>query len=247
MPNWSGRWDDARFALLYDELYPADAKIAFFVELARELSRRRPIAILDLGCGTGRLACELARHGHRVTGADPAPVMLDVARHRPGAERVEWIEASAVDLRLEGRYDLVVMTGHVFQVFLEDEEIAAVLGRLRRHLGPGGRAAFETRNPTARIWERWAPEVPRRIEAAGIGVVESHREVTSVEGEIVAYEHHMRYGDARRVNGNRMRFVPREKLAGFLAAAEFTDVTLYGDWDRSPPGPERPELIVVAG
>lgn len=247
MPNWSGRWDDARFALLYDELYPAEAKIAFFVRLARQLSARGPIRILDLGCGTGRLACELAGQGHRVTGADPAPVMLAVARRRPGAERVEWIEAGALDLHLEDRFDLAIMTGHVFQVFLEDEEIASVLRGLRGHLCPGGRAVFETRNPAARIWERWAPEVPRRIETADIGVVESHRVVTAIEGEIVTYEHHMRYGEARRVNSNRMRFVTQGELTGFLAAAGFTDVTLHGDWDGTPAGPEQPELIVVAG
>lgn len=249
--NWSARWDDARFARLYDQLYPAEAKTAFFVGLAHEASvsigrADPPITILDLGCGTGRLACELARHGHRVTGADPAPVMLDVARQRPGAGAVTWIEANAADLSLDARFDLIVMTGHVFQVFLEDDQIAAVLGNIRRHLHDGGRLAFETRNPEARIWDEWAPEEPRHCQTAEFGVVASHREVESVVGEIVTYKHHFQVGDERRVNSNRIRFVSQEKLGAFLAATGYTDVIWYGDWDRTPVAPNRPELVVVA-
>lgn len=52
-------------------------------------------SVLDLGCGTGQLAAELA-DGHSVTGVDPASAMLDVARRRAGGDRVDWVEAARV-------------------------------------------------------------------------------------------------------------------------------------------------------
>ena len=228
--------------MLYDELYPAEAKIRFFVDLAHG----SPLSILDLGCGTGRLACELARAGHRVTGADPAPVMLDVARNRPGAEAVVWVEGNALTLSLPTRFDLTILTGHVFQVFLSDDEASAVLGNTRRHVAPGGRLAFETRNPTARIWDQWQPEEPRRSQSADLPVVESYRVVQSVEGEFVTYEHHLRFGDEKQVSGSTIRFIPQDRLARLLDAAGFCDVGWYGDWDRTPVTTDSPELIVVA-
>ena len=45
----------------------------------------------------------------KVTGADPASAMLDIARSRPGGERVEWVEADARSLSLETRFDLILL------------------------------------------------------------------------------------------------------------------------------------------
>lgn len=73
--------------------------------------------------------------------------MLAVARDRPHGDKVEWIEATAQAFRSPKRFDLVVMTGHAFQVFLTDEDVRAACLTMREHLAPGGRVVFETRNP----------------------------------------------------------------------------------------------------
>src|SRR3546814_10383004 len=83
-------------------------------------------SVLDLGCGTGELAVALSE-GCDVVGVDPAPAMIEVARRRPGGDRVTWIEADARDLRLGRRFDLVLLTGHAFQVFLTRDDQAAEL------------------------------------------------------------------------------------------------------------------------
>ncbi len=62
---------DPRLAALYDALNPSDASTAFYLGLAGPA----PARILDMGCGTGLLACEFAARGHDVTGADPAAAM----------------------------------------------------------------------------------------------------------------------------------------------------------------------------
>ena len=61
-------YTDPRLAAIYDALNPPDEDTAFYLALAGTKSRH----ILDIGCGTGYLACALAEMGHQVTGADPA-------------------------------------------------------------------------------------------------------------------------------------------------------------------------------
>ena len=75
--------------------------------------------------------------------------MIGIARKRESCENAIWINSGAAELALEARFDLIIMTGHVFQVFLEDEEVGVVLKNLRARLAPGGRLAFETRNALA--------------------------------------------------------------------------------------------------
>lgn len=241
----SASYVDPRLAAVYDAANPWSADTDFYLDLAGNLPR----TILDMGCGTGRLACALAARGHRTTGADPAAGMLAVARGRSSGDKVNWIETNATSLSVETRFDLVIMTGHVFQVFLADQEVRDVLSNLRRHLAAGGRVAFETRNPLVREWEEWRPERTReRLDIPGVGKVEVHYDIRSAEGPLVTYETHFRFADGDiAVAPDTLRFMMRDELAGFLADAGFADVVWYGDWDRSPVTPTSPEIIVIAG
>jgi SAM-dependent methyltransferase len=237
-------YTDPRLAACYDSANPPESFYAHYLALAGDA----PKTILDMGCGTGRLAVALAERGHRVTGADPSAGMMQVARNRPGAARVRWIDSDARSLALETRFDLIVMTGNVFQVFLDDEEIRGTLRTLRRHLAPGGQLAFETRNPLVEDWRGWRPDLTREtIEVPGVGAVEVHYDIAEAEGAFVTYETHYRFGPGDvAVGRDTLRFVSREELAGFLAEAGFTDVTWFGDWDRAPLAPSSPEFVVVA-
>ena len=258
----SASYADPRLAALYDALNPPDASTAFYLGLTGP----PPARILDMGCGTGQLACEFAARGHHVTGADPAAAMLAVARARPGGDRVRWIQAGAAALATSARYDLIIMTGHVFQQFLEDRDVRAALRALARHLAPAGRLAFETRNPAVREWQDWNPRDTRqRVEAGGLAA-EVHYDISAVAGELVTYETWYRFAgpdagpgpgpDAGASSGaapgtvvvpDTLRFMDQGQVAAFLAEAGLTQVTWYGDWDGSPCGPASPEIIAVAG
>lgn len=237
-------YTDPRLAACYDPLNPTDPADAYY----RALAGDRPQTILDMGCGTGRLAVALAERGHRVTGADPAEGMLKVARSRRGTERVRWVQSTAADLALDTRFDLIIMTGHVFQVFLEDDEVRATLRTLRRHLAPAGRLAFETRNPLVEEWRTWIPELTReRVQVPGIGAVEIHYDIASAVGERVTFETHFRFApDDTVVATTTLRFMGRDALAALLQEVGFDNVTWFGDWDKSPISATSPEIIVVA-
>ncbi len=237
-------YTDPRLAAVYDALNPPTAEDSFHLGLAGAA----PCAVLDMGCGTGRLACDYAARGHRVTGADPAPAMIGIARSRPGGGGVTWVLCDAADLALADRFDLIVMTGHVFQVFLDDEDVRVALANLRRHLAPGGRVAFATRNPAVEEWKSWTPDQTReRVEVPGRGSVDVHYDIRAAAGPLVTYETHFRFGPKDvATTASTLRFMSRDEVAGFLAEAGLNHVTWQGDWAGSPLGTASPEIIAIA-
>ena len=129
-----------RLAALYDTLSPPDSDTRFYAALADEVAG----AALDLGCGTGRLALELAHAGNRVVGLDPAPAMLAIAA-AAAAPPTSFVLGDARRLPLAaGVFELAFMTGHAFQVLLTAADIAATLSEARRVLAPGGRLLLTT-------------------------------------------------------------------------------------------------------
>lgn len=92
-------------------------------------------SVLDAGCGTGRVARELARRGVDVVGVDSDSSMLDVARAE--APQLRWVEADLSVLDLGERFDVVVAAGNVV-VFLAPGTEADVVRRMAAHLRPGG-------------------------------------------------------------------------------------------------------------
>src|SRR3984893_6826027 len=130
-------FEEVFLASLYDHFNTWDACDEFYLALARESHGH----VLDLGCGTGMLACRIAQEGLSVIGADPAEGMLRVARSRQGTERVSWIKADGQTLRLPLRFALIYMTGHAFQALLTDDDAIAVLRTVHDHLTKDGRFA----------------------------------------------------------------------------------------------------------
>ena len=99
-------------------------------------------AILDLGCGTGKLTVELARLAPkgRVTGMDPSREMLDKAREvTAGMENVRLMELAAQDMNFTDEFDLVFSNSAL--QWVTDQENA--LGRIARSMKKDGRLVFQ--------------------------------------------------------------------------------------------------------
>lgn len=92
-------------------------------------------AVLDAGCGTGRVSIELARRGYALTGLDIDPAMLAVARRN--APDLAWIEGDLASTDLDTTFDTVVLAGNVL-IFVATDTEAAVLARCSSHLRTGG-------------------------------------------------------------------------------------------------------------
>ncbi|SFZ83145.1 Methyltransferase domain-containing protein [Devosia enhydra] len=234
---------DPRLVRFYDTLNqwgPDDTFISGLAEQAR--------SVLDLGCGTGRLAAALAP-GRQVTGVDPARAMLEVGRQRQGGSEVEWIESDARHVRTGRLYDLVVMTGHVFQVFLAEADQLAVLHTVKAHLAPGGRFIFDTRNPAIRSWEgRNRANTLKRIDHPDLGAVETWNETHfDEETGVLTYVNGFRIvATGEDLSGSAsIRYTPQDRVEAMLAEAGLVVERWMGDWTGGPIGPEQPEIIPI--
>lgn len=112
-----------RLAAIYDAFDGDRDDLGLYLDLADELQAR---SVLDVGCGTGCLALQLAASGRSVVAVDPAEASLRVAKAKPGADQVTWIQGGVSALPTLS-LDLAVMTGNVAQVFLGDDEWAHAL------------------------------------------------------------------------------------------------------------------------
>lgn len=239
-----------------DRLYH-DAELARFYDLDNHWTEDRSFclslaqgcrAVLDIGCGTGDLAIRIAAEaGAQVTAADPARAMLDRARAKPGAERVRWVEADARHLDLGCRFDLIVMTGHAFQVFLTDADRALCLAAIARHLRPNGRFIFDTRNPALREWEEWRPALSlREIEEPVCGRVTAWNDMEWDDTrQVVSYETVYRVtADGREFRAtSKIGFPTRPHLALLIAEAGLAVETWFGDWSGAPLAEDSPDII----
>jgi SAM-dependent methyltransferase len=98
-------------------------------------------ALLDLGCGTGRHALELARLGFSGLGIDASERMIAQARARTPPELAARLAFATGDLRsarLGRRFDAVVALFHVASYQTTNEDLAAMLATVREHLAPDG-------------------------------------------------------------------------------------------------------------
>jgi SAM-dependent methyltransferase len=231
---------ERRLAELYDPLDPDRGDLDVYAAMAAELGAR---SVLDIGCGTGTFACLLARRGLTVTAVDPAQASLEIARAKPGAERVRWVHGYATDLP-PLQVDLVTMTANVAQVFLTDTEWAASLRAAHAALRPGGRLVFETRDPAAKAWLEWTRErTYQRTVIPGVGAVQSWEDLLEVSGELVSFRstNVFESDGAVLTSDSTLRFRSRDELAASLAAAGFVV-------DEVRQAPDRPgrELVFVA-
>ena len=206
--------------------------------------------LLDLGCGTGIFTAALAARGVEAVGVDPAGAMLDTARAREGGGRVTWVQAQAQELNLGRRFGAVVMTGHAFQTLLTAADRAAVLATIARHLAPGGRFFFDSRNPDAREWETWTPEMTREARPHPThGSVERWNDasIDAAQG-IVTYETHYRLPDGRRYQAqSRIAFPGFGDLAAAVAAAGLRVERWAGDAAGGVIRPGCPDFIPIGG
>ncbi len=114
-----------------------------------EIGGDRSQRILDIGCGTGRHAIELARRGYRVTGVDLSASQLARARGKAKDARVavEFIQADARELSYRGEFDLaLIICEGAFPLMATDRENFRILSGAAASLRPGGKLILTTLN-----------------------------------------------------------------------------------------------------
>jgi SAM-dependent methyltransferase len=213
------QFEIARLAEIYDTLDPDRPDLDVYAAIVEDLGAR---TVLDIGCGTGTFACMLAAHGIQVIGLEPAVASLNVARRKPGADQVRWLQGTPTDLP-PLQVGLATMTGNVAQVFLTDDEWETALRSVRLALRPGGRLVFESRDPEAQAWLEWNRQHSfSRTTIPSIGVVESWVDVLDVSEGLVTFRSTYVFDSDGAVltSESTLRFRTRTELADSLVDAD---------------------------
>ena len=114
-------------------------EIDFYRAMAIEVKKQGG-SILEVGCGTGRVALRLAQEEVPIVGLDLSPAMLAVARRKSqGLSNVRWVEGDMQAFELGERFDLILIPGHSFQFMLTPADQVACLERIHQHLTTGGK------------------------------------------------------------------------------------------------------------
>ncbi|MCC7495144.1 MAG: class I SAM-dependent methyltransferase [Fimbriimonadaceae bacterium] len=249
-------------AAFYDYYQPYRERddLAFYRDLALACDG----AVLELGCGTGRVLLPIARGGQSITGLDASPAMLAVLRARLASEpaavqqRVTLLAGSMTDFALQRRCELITIPFRPFQHLVEVDQQLACLTAVRRHLAPGGRLVFDLFDPYLPALVDDArfdlqPDGPPSTLPDGRQVQRYHRFVErDLVRQVLLVE--LRY-EVTAPDGSRsevadrfpMRYFFRYEVEHLLARAGLRIVELWGGFDRCPFGARSPgEIIVVA-
>ena len=198
--------------------------------------------LLELACGTGRLALRMAAQGYQVTGVDITPEMIAQARQK-AAERaisVEWVVADARTFHLQKQFPFIYMVGNAWQFFLTREDQEALLACVREHLRPEGCFLFETRNPTPRnLMEVRHPEGDKFTTPDGGQLVVIERQHYDPMTQIQHYTRHLTFLHPGGQQEEKMlrvalRYVFPQEMEALLYYNGFQMRTCYGNWQQEP-------------
>lgn len=208
----------------------------YLEQLLREKGKA-PEKVLDLACGTGTLSVLLAQRGYQVLGADISEEMLAVAYEKAmelEGNRPYFIHQSMQKLRLPYQMDCVVCCLDSLNYLTDPEECRKAIGRVYASLTHGGIFIFDINTPEKLraldgqvfldedddVYCVWRAEFDEETNICGYGmdIFQRHGPLWSR-----SFEEHLEYA------------YTVDQLLGYLKDAGFTDISVYGDRNLTPP------------
>jgi SAM-dependent methyltransferase len=244
----------------YDALTaPQTDDVAFYVDEAV----RSGGPVLEVGCGTARVALAVAAAGVEVVGIDRSPHMLEAAAvNRRAADpatrgRIALVRADMRAFAFRRAFDRVFLPFRVLQSMIEVEDQLAALACCREALAPGGRLVFNVFDPrydllAARLTPNELVETGRGYRVDGCEVVEKwtgwYDPVPQVLHGTFVYERKDATGDVveRVFEPLTLRYFFRYEIEHLLVRAGYEIEALYGGWERRPYAEHGLEMVWIA-
>jgi SAM-dependent methyltransferase len=240
-PDWWQTGFGPGYLALYDD-FLAERTPVEVDQIEALLQLHPPRRILDLPCGQGRHAIELARRGYQVTGVDLSPYMLGVAAERAEAARVRvrWLAGDMREALPGETFDLILNLFTSLGYFDDEADDRRVVRAAASMLEPGGRFLLEVINGQRVIGNFQEREW---FTVGQTAVMERRSLDVSTRRMVVERTVSSTTGDDVSVHTVRLYSGPAVKT--MLEAAGFNRVELYGDWDGAPLTAESLRVLAV--
>jgi len=230
--------------------------IQFYINYAKQQKGN----VLELGCGTGRVALQLAKEGFHVTGLDLSAQMLDIFREKllqqpELTQYVEIIHGNMVNFSIPRQFALITAPFRAFQAITDQADIISTLSCVREHLTDDGVFIVNVFKPYAEPLDlSWCREEYFQDEIiddqTGIRIARYEcRERIDIENQIIypylAYG--ITYPDGRTerlVEPLKMKYYYSNQLRSIIENARMEIIEEYSWYDKSPPPGDR-EIIFV--
>jgi SAM-dependent methyltransferase len=246
------------WADLYDWVYAwKQDDIPFYVEEARMSGG----PVLELGCGTGRVAIPVALAGVEVVGLDNSAKMLQVARRKARAMgqisgKLTWVRGDMRSFSLGRKFSLAIIPYRGFLSLLSVEEQRRCLECIKSHLLPEGRLVFDifvpdlhtiTEGTTALVhsWDVTHPDTGNRMVVWDQSGFDSHNQVINVR-MILEELNDVREMVRKLYRDFQLRYIHRYEAQHLLELCGFHVRDLFGDFERQPFDEASDDMVWVA-
>ena len=255
---------DEFYAETYDDSVPDwPGEMDFYRALAAKVKSDAG-TVLEIACGTGRVAIRLAQYGVSVVGLDLSPEMIDiVTRKSTGLENVRWVEGDMRSFQLGETLDLAIIPGHAFQNLNTPQDQIACLDCIKRHLNPGGALVIHLDHMNAEN-VRWLgelcgegrgvfkeaerfqhPQTGRQTQASRAWSYEPSTQTATVQTIWEEVDADGRVLSRVERDPIRLHCVFRFEMEHLLARVGFEIEAVYGDFFRHELGDDSPSMIWV--
>lgn len=246
------------WADLYDWVYAWKRHdIPFYVEEAETFGG----PVLELGCGTGRVAIPIAQAGVEVVGLDSSARMLRVARRKaravaPISGKLTWVRGDMRSFSLDRKFSLVIIPYRGFLSLLSVDEQRRCLEGIKAHLLPEGRLALDifvpdlhtlTEGTTAPVhsWDVSHPHTGHRMVVWDQSRFDNHNQVIDVR--MILEELNGTGEMVRKLYRDfQLRYIHRYEALHLLEISGFHVLDLFGDFERQPLDEASSDMVWLA-
>ncbi|PCD85092.1 SAM-dependent methyltransferase [Lysinibacillus fusiformis] len=227
----------------YDALYANYQDDLHYIQ--RYLGTKKD-PIIELACGTGRIAIPLATHGIPVFGIDLHEGMIQHAIEKAQKQDVEvqFIVQDCTQLQLPIITKFMYMTGNSFQHFLTNDSQNALLQSVKKHLQPGGEFLFDTRNAILNELSVIDEYEEQTVTSNGEQRITFHREEYNPVTQILTCHAVHQQGGITYEDSILLRYTYPLEMMRLLQQNGFELIHLYGTWQKHEYHAQSPSMII---
>lgn len=245
--EFNGNLEKYKNPVEYDNLYENYQDDLHYIE--NHLKKKKD-TIIELACGTGRLAIPMAKQGFDVYAVDIHEGMLQLAIEKAKKQNVQvhFTVQDCTQLQLPISSNFIYMTGNSFQHFLTNESQNALFQSVKKHLHPGGEFIFDTRNAILSELSIVDEYEESLVNSNSEKLTIQHREEYDPVTQILTCHalHKLEHSASTFEDSILLRYTYPMEMKRLLAQNGFELLHLYGSWNKSDFTIDSPSMIVHA-